>query len=133
PEATHAAGPAAPRAHAGADGAKLLGRAACQPRPWQRPRALATRSLCRRRGRDRDLGRRRRFGPEDVLLGLSAQQRLELLLLDRLALDQDLGQLLQIVPVTIEDLLGLDVGGLDDPPDLVVDLPRDLIGVVRLG
>src|SRR5436305_1978480 len=73
----------------------LLSRAASQPWPGQRARALAARTVRRGRRWDRDLGRRWRLGPEDILLGPAGEKRLELLLLDRLALDQDLGELLQ--------------------------------------
>src|SRR4051794_9750604 len=76
---------------------------------------------------------RRLVGTEDLLLGLAGEQRLELLLLDRLALDEDLGDDLERVLVVGEDVLGALVRALDDPPDLVVDLPGDLVGVVGLG
>ena len=65
-------------------------------------------------------------GTEDLFLGLAGQQRLELLLLDRLALDEDLGDHLECVAVLGEDVLGALVRALDDPPDLIVDLPGDL-------
>src|SRR4051794_286950 len=76
---------------------------------------------------------RRLVGTEDLLLGLAGQQRLELLLLDRLALDEDLGDDLERVLALGEDVLGALMRGLDDPADLVVDLAGDLVGVVRLG
>src|SRR5438067_6099599 len=97
--------------------AKLLGRAAGQPRPRQRTGALARGALGGGGRRDRNLGRRWRLGAEDLFLRLALEQRLELLLLDRLALDEDLRELLQIRPVACQDLLGLNVCGPDDPPD----------------
>src|SRR6185437_5859765 len=86
-----------------------------------------------RRGRDRQLGRGWLLSAEDFLLVLAVEQCLELLLLDRLALDEDLGDLCQVVFVLGEDRLGAMVGRLDDAAHLVVDLARDLIGVVGLG
>src|SRR5579875_3546116 len=120
--------PGAPRANR-----PLLRRPARVPGPRQRPRALAPRRPLGRGGREGHLGRGRHLGAEHLLLGLPLKQRLELLLLDRLALDQDLRQLLERVAVGGEDLLGLHVRGLDHPPDLIIDLARDLIGVVGLG
>src|SRR5437764_14997213 len=105
----------------------LFGGPAREPRPRQRPRALAPGAAGSGRRRDGHLGRRRRFGAEDVGLALTVQQRLELLALDRLALDQDLRQLLQSRLMLGEDALGLDVRRLHHAPDLVVDLPRDLV------
>src|SRR5919198_32847 len=64
-------------------------------------------------------------GPEDLPLGLALQQRDELLLLDRLALEEDLADRRQRLTVLTEDVLGALVGALDDPADLVVDLARD--------
>ena len=54
-------------------------------------------------------------------------------LLDRLALDEDLGDRLELLAVLGEDVLRPLVRGLDDAADLVVDLARDLVGVVGLG
>src|SRR4051794_17740114 len=76
---------------------------------------------------------RRLVGTEDLLLGLAGEQRLELLLLDRLALDEDLGDDLERALVVGEDVLGALVRRLDDAADLVVDLAGDLVGVVGLG
>jgi hypothetical protein len=109
-----------------------LGGAAGQPRPRQRARGVAARTL-RRAGRQRDLGRRRRLGAEDVFLALPFEQRLELLALERLALDEDLGDRLERRAVLAEDVLRGLMGALDDAADLVVDLARDLVGVVGLG
>src|SRR5688572_27608737 len=75
----------------------------------------------------------RRVGAEDLFLGLAGEQRLELLALDRLALEQQLGDVGERLAVLGEDVLGLLVGALDDAADLVVDLARDLVGVVGLG
>jgi hypothetical protein len=77
--------------------------------------------------------RRRLLGPEDLLLGAAGEQGVELGLLDRLALDEDLGDRGQVLAVRGEDVPRLLVRGLDDAADLVVDLARDLVGVVRLG
>src|SRR5688572_14895446 len=76
---------------------------------------------------------RRLVGPEDLFLGLAGEQRLKLLALDRLALEQQLGDRRQRLAVLEQHVLGDLVGGLDDTTDLVVDLARDLVGVVRLG
>src|SRR4051812_12002102 len=78
-------------------------------------------------------GRGRRLGAEDVLLRSALEERLELVLLDRLALDEDLGDGLEPVAVLLEDPAGAAVGVLDDAADLVVDLAGDLVGVVGLG
>src|SRR6478609_5007067 len=84
-----------------------------------------------RPGQLRTLRALREVGPQ---LGLrrALQQRLELLALDRLALEQQLGDRLQVLAVPGQDVLGDLVGALDDPADLVVDLARDLVAVVRL-
>src|SRR5579884_377904 len=113
---------------------ELLSRSAGQTRPGQRARGLAPGTVRGGRGRRYgNLGRRRSLGAEDLLLGLSPQEGLELLLLDRLALDQDLGQLGQRRAVLGQDVLGLDVGRFDDPSDLVVNLASDLVRVIGLG
>src|SRR6185312_6793186 len=70
---------------------------------------------------------------EDLALALAVEQREELLLLDRLAPNEDLGDLFQVAVVVGEDAAGALVGRFDDPPDLVVDLAGDLVGVVGLG
>src|SRR3954451_100405 len=80
--------------------------------------------------------RRRRGGVgvgEDLGLGLAGEQRDELLLLDRLALQEDLGDDLEALAMLAEEGLRPLVGALDDAADLVVDLARDLVGVVGLG
>ncbi len=51
---------------------------------------------------------------------------------DGLVLDQVFRKLLQQVPVTDQQVLGIVVGLVDYPPDLFVDLEGDLVGVVRL-
>src|SRR4029453_7843585 len=70
---------------------------------------------------------------EDLFLGLALEQGLELLALDGLALEEDLGDRRQRLAPLGQDVLGLLVRALDDAADLVVDLARDLVGVVRLG
>src|SRR6478672_9323467 len=100
--------------------------------PRQRARGLAARALGGRRRRRR-LDVLGRLGAENVLLGTALEQGLELVGLDRLALDEDLADRPEVLAVLREDVLGALVGGLDDPADLVVDLARDLVGVVGLG
>src|SRR5262249_38943513 len=110
-----------------------LGGAACEPGPRQRPRGLAARALGRSGGvralgrAGADLGR-----AEDLFLGLAGEQRLELLAFDRLALEQQLGDRLEVLAVLGEDVLGRLMRALDDAADLVVDLARDLVRVVGL-
>ena len=70
---------------------------------------------------------------ENRLAGLAGEQALELVLVDRLALDQKLGDLVELVDVLGEDGSGPLVRFLDDAADLVVDLARDLLGVVGGG
>src|SRR5437764_1334058 len=83
--------------------------------PRQRPRTLAPGgALGGRSGGNRDFGRRRSLGAEDLLLAASLQQRLELLLLDRLVLDEDLGELLEGGLVLGENAARLHVRPLDD-------------------
>src|SRR5262245_65185114 len=69
----------------------------------------------------------------DLELGLALEQRLELVGLDRLALEQQLGDRLEVIAVLLEDVARHLVRSLDDPADLVIDLTRDLVRVVRLG
>src|SRR3954468_150907 len=109
-----------------------LDAAAGQAGARERARGLAARALGSGLARD-GRARRRSLGAEDLILGLAGEQALELLLLDRLALDEDLGDRAQLLAVLGEELLGALVRGLDDAADLVVDLARDLIGVVGLG
>src|SRR5262245_1110723 len=111
-----------------------LGRAAGKAgaRARDRARALAAGLALR-------LGRRLRLvgglfvGAEDLVLGLARQQLLELLGVDRLALEQDLRDLVETLAMLEQDVLRGLVRLLDDAPDLVVDLARDLVGVVGLG
>jgi hypothetical protein len=63
----------------------------------------------------------------EVCLGLAVEQGLELLALDRLALEQQLGDRRQLLAVLGQDLLRLLVRALNDPADLVVDLARRLV------
>src|SRR3954452_3030162 len=85
-----------------------------------------------RTGQLRTLRALRQVGPQLGLLG-ALQQRLELLALDRLALEQQLGDRLQRVAMRPQDVLRDLVSALDDAADLVIDLAGDLVAVVRLG
>ncbi len=109
-----------------------LRRATGQPRPWRDARGFALGPV-RGRGRAGQLGLGLLFHAEHLLLALAVEQRQELLLLDRLAFDEDLGDFLEVVPVLGQDVGGALVRGLDDAPDLVVDFAGDLVGVVGLG
>src|SRR5712664_3996092 len=64
---------------------------------------------------------------EDRFLVLAGEQTLELVLVDRLALDQYQRELVQVVAVLLEDLRRSHVRFLDHAADLVVDLARDLL------
>jgi len=66
----------------------------------------------------RGLGLRR----EDGIFALAGEQAFELVLVDRLALDEDLRDPVQVVDVVEQHLAGDVVPFLDDPTDLVVDL-----------
>src|SRR5256714_1356526 len=77
-------------------------------------------------------GRCRRLVGEDVLLGLTGEQTLELILVDRLALDEDHRDPVELFAVLLEHARCRVVRFFDDAPDLVVDLARDLLGVVGL-
>src|SRR5437588_334706 len=86
------------------------------------------------------LGLRRRIGSrrpgllgEDALLRLAREQPLELVLVDRLALDEDRRDPVQVLHVLLEHPPRRVVAVLDHAPDLVVDLARDLLGVVGLA
>src|SRR5918999_2668501 len=61
------------------------------------------------------------------------QQPDQVLLLDRLPLDQRGGDLVELSPLALEDLQGLVVGLVDQPADLGVDLEGHLVGVVGVG
>src|SRR4051812_50081734 len=108
-----------------------LDAAAGQAGTRERARGLAARALGSGLARDGRAGRRS-LGAEDLILGLAGEQGRELLLLDRLALDEDLGDRAQLVAVLGEQVLGALVRGLDDAADLLVDLARDLVRVVGL-
>src|SRR4051812_3693782 len=69
---------------------------------------------------------------EDLILGLALEQGDELVGLDRLALEQDPGDRVELLAVLGEDVLRSLVRVLDHPADLVVDLAGDLVGVVGL-
>src|SRR4051794_36660866 len=109
-----------------------LDAAAGQAGARERARGLATRALGSGLARDGRAGRRS-LGAEDLILGLAGKQGRELLLLDRLALDEDLGDRAQLLAVLGEQVLGALVRGLDDAADLVVGRGGDLVGVVGLG
>src|SRR5207253_9195247 len=88
-----------------------LRRPAGQPRAREATRGLAFGPVggCRRRGKlGLDLG----LLGEDFLLALAVEQREELLLRDRLALDEDLGDLFEVRVVFGEDVLRALVRGL---------------------
>src|SRR4051812_31852779 len=70
---------------------------------------------------------------EDRALVLACEEPLELILVDRLALDEDRRDLVQLVHVLTEHGERELVRLLDDAADLVVDLARDLLGVVGLS
>jgi hypothetical protein len=70
---------------------------------------------------------------EDRALVLARQQALELIPVDRLALDQDVRDLVQLVHVRAKHGERELVRLLDHAADLVVDLARDLLRVVGLG
>ena len=78
-------------------------------------------------------GTRLLVAAEDLFLGLAGEQLDELLALDRLALEQDLRDVVELLAVLGEDVARRLVRLLDDAPDLVVDLAGDLVGVVGLG
>src|SRR5207244_12489103 len=59
---------------------------------------------------------------EDLLRGLALEQRDELVRLDRLAVEQDLGDRVEVLAVLGEDVLRGLVGVLAAPPDLAADL-----------
>src|SRR5438270_5861170 len=90
--------------------------------------ALALRLLLRLR-----LGRGRLLLGEDARLVLVCEEPLELVAVDRLALDQDLRDAVELLHVLAEHRERELVRFLDHAPDLVVDLARDLLGVVGLG
>src|SRR5437763_1445151 len=73
------------------------------------------------------------FVGEDLLLRRAGEQALELVLVDRLALDQDRRDLVQLGHVLLEHGDGKVVRLLDNTLDLVIYLAGDLLGVVRLG
>src|SRR6266540_4994458 len=82
------------------------------------------------------LGRRcfrlRRLLREDGLLALAGGETLELILVDRLALDQDRRDPVQLLHVLLEHAGGALVRLLDHAADLLVDLACDLVAVVGL-
>src|SRR5262249_9770064 len=75
----------------------------------------------------------RGLGAEDLFLRLARPERPGIPPSPRLALYAALGDGAQRLPVLGEEVLRALVRGLDDAADLVVDLARDLVGVVGLG
>src|SRR4051812_12098900 len=69
-------------------------------------------------------------GAEDRGLGLAGKQPYELVRLDRLATEQDLGRGVQVRAVCAEDVAGDLVRLLDDAADLGIDLASDVVRVV---
>src|SRR5256885_6534623 len=108
-------------------GRRLHGRAGEREGPRARL-ALALRLLLRlRRGSGGLL-----LG-EDGRLVLACGEPLELIAVDRLALDEDLGDAVELLHVLAEHRERELVRLFDDAADLVVDLARDLLGVVGLS
>ena len=70
---------------------------------------------------------------EDLLRRTALEQLHELLGVDRLALEQEVRDPVEVLAVLGQQVLGGLVGLLDDAADLVVDLARDLVRVVGLG
>src|SRR5215216_1050869 len=121
------------RRAAGAGRSARLGLRRLHRRARQRERTrLRLRAALRLRLRER-LARLLVHFREDLVLRLAREQALELVLVDRLALDQDVRDAVQVVHVLAEHADRELVAVLDDAPDLVVDLARDLLRVVRLG
>src|SRR5436305_12064567 len=73
------------------------------------------------------------LGAEDGRRGLAGEQALELVGLDRLALEQDLRRGVEVRPVRAEDVARHLVRLLDNAADLAVDLARYVIRIVGLG
>src|SRR6266403_1885996 len=73
-------------------------------------------------GRHGRAARRRRLDDGFARWPLAHEQVLDLVAGERLELEQALGQRLEIGALLAEDLLGLGIARLDQPPDLAVDL-----------
>src|SRR5690242_13424747 len=101
-----------------------------RPRPRRRPCALALRPLRLRLRLDRLV---LVLVDEDLALGLAVEEGDELVGVDRLALEQDLGDPIEVLAAIGEEIFGRLVGGLDDAADLIVDLARDLVRIVGFG
>src|SRR3954452_6702960 len=112
---------------------KLVGAATGEAGARQRPRALALRLRLRGRLVRSRLWHDGLVRPEDFVLGLALQQPDELVALDRLAAQQDVRRVVELLAVALEDVARRLVRFLDDPADLAVDLAGDVVGVVRLG
>jgi len=69
--------------------------------------------------------------PRDKTRENAGDEGLELLALDRLALEQDLGDRLERVPAVEQDVRGVLVSALDDATDLVAVI--GVIGLSRAG
>src|SRR3954471_19077036 len=101
------------------------------PWPWRWPRTLALWPFGRRRRRRRLRGLL--LVDEHFLRRFAFEQGGELLGVDRLPLQQQLRDSLQIVAALAQQPLRGLMRALDDAADLVVDLTGDLVGVVGLG
>src|SRR4051794_26475513 len=112
---------------------KLVGAATGEAGARQRPRALALRLPLRGRLVRSRLWHDGVVRAEDVLLGLALEQPDELVALDRLAAQQDVRRVVELLAVALEDVARRLVRLLDDPADLAVDLAGHVVGVVRLG
>ena len=69
-------------------------------------------------------------GPEDLVRIVARDEGLELLAVDGLFLDEQQGDLVQLVAVLGQDRLAVHVGLVHDPADLDVDLLGGLVGVL---
>src|SRR4051794_16198868 len=75
-----------------------------EARPRQRPRALALRLALGRLLVGRGLRDHRLVGTEDLVLGLAVEQLDELVALDRLAAQQDVRRVVELLAVALEDV-----------------------------
>src|SRR4051794_6121109 len=111
---------------------KLVGAATREAGARQRPRALSLRLARRRRLVRSRLRHDGLVGPEDVRFGLAVQELDELVALDRLAAQQDVRRVVELLAVALEEVARGLVRLLDDAADLAVDLTGDVGGVVGL-
>src|SRR5450756_3200590 len=98
---------------------------------WVRRDGAASGRLCRT-GRCAGRFELRHDAVDRLLRGQVAEERFELGGVERLPLNELRGARVELVTVTGQDVLGPGVRGVDDRPDLVVDLPRDIVRVVAL-